>query len=120
VLELLLLWVYSGSVGIDPTLQPSEKDQTMSASYEVKVTDWSHEKIVMTSGTGARLESSLEFAVQVLADRVRDLRASAHGLESDHVVQMVRESANTFEKAQFELSALLDSFYVANGYEVSA
>ena len=92
----------------------------MSASYSVKVTDWDHEKIVMTSGTGARLESSLEFAVQVLADRVRDLRASVHGLESDHVVQMVKESANTFEKAQFELSALLDSFYVANGYEVSA
>jgi hypothetical protein len=89
----------------------------MSANYEVKSADWRYEKIVMTSGTCVRLESSLEFAVQVLADRVRDLRAGVHGLESDHVVQMVKDSANTFERAQFELSALLDSLYVANGYE---
>jgi hypothetical protein len=92
----------------------------MSAGYQVRVSDFDHETIVMKDGAGARLESSLEFAVQVLADRVRDLRAGVHGLDSSQIVQMLKDSANTFERAQFELSALLDSLYIANGYEVSA
>ena len=92
----------------------------MSAGYEVIVTDFNHEKIIMKDGAGARLESSLEFAVQVLADRVRDLRAGVHGLDSSQVVQMLTDSANTLERAQYELAALLDSLYIANGYEVSA